>query len=298
MPGHGQASFIDPEWAKRHLPRVPRLGHKYSRGHVVVIGGSRAMPGAPVLAGMAALKAGAGLVELVVPESVLGRVAVVPSLIVHGVPETADGSLQVSDVLSRLAARADALVIGPGLGPTAPTALIEVLAKIPVPAVLDADGIRLYAQAPKAFGANWVLTPHAGEMGVLLGMTSARVNADRRRAVLDAVHATGRTVLLKGMFSIVGSEGGRLMVNSSGSPVLATAGSGDVLSGMTAALLAQGLPPDQALALAVYWHGWAGQIGEREQGLSMTADNLLDYFSPARHALEQEEEPTSVTYWD
>ncbi len=291
------AHFTDPRWAKNTVPGMTRIGHKYDRGHVVVIGGSAAMPGAPVLAGLGALAAGAGLVELVVPRGTWGRVAVSPALIVHGVHETADGSLQLSDTLVERAARADALVIGPGLGPTAPPTILDALSELHVPAVLDADGIRIYAQSGANLGSHWVLTPHAGEMGAILGRTAKDVNQNRRQAVLDAVQKTSRALLLKGLYTLIGSPNGPIRVNPTGSAALATAGSGDVLSGMVASLLAQGIKPEDALALASYWHGFAGELGGAARGISLTSMDLVEYLGPAWRVIQQEVAPSGVSYW-
>lgn len=294
---HSTAHFTDARWAKNAAPGMTRTGHKYDRGHVVVIGGSAAMPGAPVLAGLAALGAGAGLVELVVPRGTWGRVAVSPALIVHGVEETADGSLRLSDTLVKRAARADALVIGPGLGPAASPTLLDALSQLTVPAVLDADGIRLYARTGAGLGPKWVFTPHAGEMGALLGKSAQEVNRNRRQALLDAVQMTSRAVLLKGLYSLIGSPTGPIQVNPTGSSALATAGSGDVLSGMVASLMAQGLTPVDALALACYWHGLAGELGEAERGISLTSVDLVDYLAPAWRMIQQEKAPSGVSFW-
>ncbi|MCY0878589.1 MAG: NAD(P)H-hydrate dehydratase [Firmicutes bacterium] len=288
--------WIDDETAKTWWPRVRPLAHKYDRGHVIVVGGSRSMPGAPVLAGMAALRAGAGLVEVVVPESALGRVETSPALIVHGVPEATDGDLVWSDALKHLVARADAVVVGPGLGRRVGPRLLEGLALLEKPTVIDADALRLLPQWDHPVPSGWVLTPHAGELGALLGWSRGQVDADRRKAIISAVERYRAPTLLKGRFTLVASDAG-IWVNPTGHPALATAGSGDVLSGMVARLLAAGLSGGEALALAAYWHGWAGELGAARLGYSLTAVDLLGWLHPAAEAVQRGDKPTAVEWW-
>lgn len=296
--GPTSGAWINPGWASHRLPRVTRLGHKYDRGHVVVIGGSRAMPGAPVLAAMAALKAGAGLVELVMPQGAgVSGPAFSPALIRHLVPDTDDGHLRWSEELKRHALRADVLVLGPGLGRAADPRILLELGKLGIPAVVDADGIRLVADVFGPLPTNWVLTPHAGEMGALIHEDREAVNADRRDAVLRCVARYGCAVLLKGRFSLI-AEPDHIWVNPTGDESLATAGSGDVLSGIVARLMASGLSNAESLALAAYWHGWAGELGGREQGMSLTAEDLLEYLAPAARAIEEQRQPSSLIRWE
>lgn len=288
--------WLDPAVAQAWWPRVGTLVQKYDRGHVVVVGGSRSMPGAPVLAALAALKAGAGLVEVVVPESALGRVTTSPALIVHGVPEATDGDLVWSDALKHLVARADAIVVGPGLGRRVGTRLLDGLALLHKPTVVDADALRLLAEWNHPLPSTWVLTPHAGELGALLGWPRAKVNANRREAVLEAAKKFQVPLLLKGRFSLI-AEDRTVWVNPTGHSALATAGSGDVLSGMVARLLAAGLSGGPALALATYWHGWAGELGADALGYALTAVDLVDWIGPASGAILQGRTPRAVEWW-
>ena len=289
------AAWIEPEWAAARLPGIKPLAHKYSRGHVVVIGGSRAMPGAPILAATAALKAGAGLVEVIVPKSAVGAIFS-PSLIVHREAETPTGDLCWSERLEQLARRADALVVGPGLGRGVSPELLAGLARLSKPAVVDADAIRLVKQIKAPLPKNWVVTPHAEEMGFLLDRDAASINADRRGAVLEAVSFFKCPFLLKGRFSLIAHDH-HIWVNPTGSPALATAGSGDVLSGLAARLLASGLEPQDALALAVYWHGWAGELGEQAEGVSLTSESLMSWIGPAFKVISELRKPKSLTMW-
>ncbi len=288
-------AWIEPEWAAARLPRLGPLTHKYGRGHVVVIGGSRAMPGAPILAATAALKAGAGLVEVLVPKSAVGA-SFSPSLIVHRLPETPTGELCWSVELRQLAQRADALVVGPGLGRGVSPELLAGLLALAKPTVVDADGIRLIKQLKMPLPKNWVLTPHSGELAALLDRDASSINADRRGSVLEATSWLKCPLLLKGRFSLIG-DGSHIWVNPTGGPELATAGSGDVLSGMVARLMASGLEPGDALALAAYWHGWAGQLGEQAEGLSLTSDTLISWIGAAAKAIEEMRHPRSIRMW-
>lgn len=289
-------AWIGPKTASGWFPAVNRLAHKYDRGHVVVIGGSRSMPGAPILAASAALKAGAGLVEVVVPESAQGRVTTSPALIVHGAPETADGELVWSDKLRDRILRADAVVVGPGLGSRADLRILQELSRIEKPTVVDADGIRLAAPLSRPFPSHWVLTPHAAELGALLNESAATINADRRRHALEAAAVLGCPVLLKGRYSLIADKK-HIWVNPTGSAALATAGSGDVLAGMAARLLAAGLKGAEALALAAYWHGWAGELGGDSEGVSFTAADLLGWIGKAARAVVEQRMPAGVQQW-
>lgn len=290
-------AFTDRQWARSRLPQRERLGNKYSHGRVVVIGGSRAMPGAPILAASAALKAGAGLVEMVVPESA-GQwgPSFSPALIRHLVPESDQGALVWSDALKSAALGADALVLGPGWGRNADPRIIHELTRFNKPAVVDADAIRLL---PHGFRVpdGWALTPHAGELGAFLREPRSAIDADRRGAVLRAVdRLASSAVLLKGRFTLIG-ERGRIWANPTGSPALATAGSGDVLSGLVAFLLASRLSPFEALALAAYWHGWMGELAGDALGSACTADDLLRYIGPACRIIQEERMPTGFLPW-
>lgn len=288
-------TWITPEAAKEWWPSPGRLDHKYRRGRVLVVGGCRSMPGAPIIAALAALKAGAGLVEVVLPASARRRVALAPALIVHDGDESASGSLRWSGLLQQRAAAADAVVFGPGLGPEGDAQLIHGLIASGKPVVLDADGIRLLARLGMRVPDNWGLTPHAAELGVLVGQSAAWVDADRRGALLQAAQKVGGTILLKGRFTLVAARD-MMWANPTGSASLATAGSGDVLAGMAGRLLASGLEPGRALSLAAYWHGWAGELGGAAQGL-ITATDLLEWIAPAAQAVGEARSPRSVRGW-
>ncbi|MFI2643172.1 NAD(P)H-hydrate dehydratase [Streptomyces sp. NPDC018610] len=228
------------------LPVPAAESDKYRRGVVGIAAGSARYPGAAVLAVSGALRGGAGAVRYVGPagEAVLARF-----------PETL-----VSDRGPHQAGRVQAWVVGPGAGDDAAT-VAEVL-ETDVPVLLDADGLRLAARdAVRARTAPTLMTPHAGEAAALLGVAREEVEAARLSAVRELAARYRATVLLKGSTTLVADpDGGPVRVNPTGTPWLATAGSGDVLSGLAGSLLAAGLPPRDAGSVAAYLHGLAGRF--------------------------------------
>jgi NAD(P)H-hydrate epimerase len=176
-------------------------------------------------------------------------------------------------------------------------AVVGELMRLAKPTVIDADAIRLVKLWGRPLPSNWVLTPHAGELGLLLGKGPDAINADRRAAVTRASREWGCPVLLKGRFSLIADGDRPVWVNPTGNQSLATAGSGDVLSGMVARLLAAGLSGADALALGAYWHGWAGELGGQAHGVSFTAEDLCHWIGPAAEAVAERRAPQSVTYW-
>lgn len=225
------------------------------------------MIGAPAMAGRAALKLGAGLVEMAVPRSILtAALTITPELI-----GLALGKAAGKDALLAAGEKADAIVIGPGLGQT-PEAMgrLERLVRLEKPILVDADALNLLAKLkrwPKYFKASGVLTPHPGEMMRLAGLLGRKeVPTDERGRIEIATVAArsfGQVVVLKGARTVV-SDGQRVYINRTGDSSLSKAGTGDVLSGMTGTLLAQEMDPFDAACAAVHLHGRAGEIaGER-----------------------------------
>ncbi|MFI6939284.1 NAD(P)H-hydrate dehydratase [Streptomyces sp. NPDC050418] len=227
------------------LPSPGALSDKYRRGVVGVAAGSATYPGAAVLAVAGALRGGAGAVRYVghARDAVLARF---PETLVHAGPPSAAGRVQ-------------AWVVGPGIGDDAAT-VADVLAQ-DVPVLLDADGLRLADRALlRARTAPTVLTPHAGEAAALLGVPRATVEAERLTSVRELAASCAATVLLKGSTTLVApASGGPVRVNPTGTSWLATAGSGDVLAGLTGALLASGLSALDAASTGAYLHGLAGR---------------------------------------
>ena len=261
------------------LRAVPRRGpsdNKYTAGHVLVVGGSRGLSGAPCLAATAAMRADAGYVTVATPESVL---PVVEQRLLEAVkrplPEE-DGCVSESaagEVLE-LAGKASALALGPGLGRgRGPQALVRrVLAEAELPAVVDADA--LYELVPGDWPAPRVLTPHEGELGRLLGRPSAEIAAHRLAAVREAADRFGCVVLLKGADTLVAAPGKGVLVSALGLPSLATAGTGDVLTGIVAAFLAKGMEPQLAAAAGAAAQQRASVEAPQRAGL--VAGDLVD----------------------
>ncbi len=255
------------------LPRRASGSTKFTSGHVVVVGGSRGLSGAPAMASLAAMRAGAGYVTACVPES-LRVVLDVQSMEVmtRGLPEelgalTPEGLAQALDSLQR----AGALALGPGLGrdPRSASFARELAHEAKVALVLDADGLNAHAGRLSELAgrdAPTVLTPHVGELARLLDTDSEQVQSERLAHARAAAEQAGAVVVLKGDDTLVVEPTGRVAISQGGSPALATAGTGDVLTGTIAALLAQGMDAFTAAAAGVYLHAQAGRDAARRQG--------------------------------
>ena len=277
------AGAIDPAVLSLAPRRGPR-STKFSSGQVAIAGGSRGLTGAVRMASLAAIRAGAGYATAVVPadlEPVFE--ASQPEVMSVGCPG-GDGRLVPASAKALLRAfePAAAGVLGPGLGrdPGSVELAREVLGAIAAPLVLDADGLNAFAGdlgPVAAREAPTVLTPHAGELGRLLGRGSEEIEAHRLASAREAARAAGAVVVLKGDDTIV-SDGERVAVNALSAPALATAGSGDVLSGMIAALLARGLEPFAAACAAVLAHARAGRDAAARIGAaeSVIATDVID----------------------
>jgi NAD(P)H-hydrate epimerase len=233
------------------LPKRPRDAHKGSFGHVLIVGGDHGMGGAVRLAAEAGLRAGAGLV------SVATRAEHVPALIA-GLPEAMPRAVEHADDLDGLLARATVVAVGPGLGQDAwGRALYERVLASGLPMVVDADALNLLAASPKR-RLNWVLTPHPGEAARLLGSDTTTVQSDRFRALEALLESYHGTVVLKGAGTLVGAPGELTAVCDRGNPGMAAPGMGDALTGVVAALAAQGLSLPDAARAGVWLHAVAG----------------------------------------
>jgi NAD(P)H-hydrate epimerase len=277
------------------LPRRPRNAHKYSVGKVFVLGGSRQFTGAPALAAQAALRSGAGAVVLGVPSSihpVLSRK--LNEVIVQGLDETPDGTLSSGshDAIASRLSWADAVVLGPGLGrnPETDRLLLDLYRTCPRPMVIDADALTAIASLAKPAlrrAGPAILTPHAGEMGRLLGKDSAEVERTRLDCALEAARKFHAVVVLKGAPTITCSPAGERVLNATGNPGMATIGTGDVLAGLIAGLVAQGLPPFEAAYAGVFLHGRAGDFAAEQYGeRSLLASDVLNNVSRAVKTIE------------
>jgi len=256
------------------LPRRAASSTKFSSGHVLVVGGSRGLTGAPRMTAQAAMRAGAGYVKACVPASLQTILATAgpPELMTRGLPDD-DGGLTAAGVASVLGetGRGGALALGPGLGRGDGAAAFarELAREAEIPLVLDADGLNAHAGRLgelAARAASTVLTPHAGELGQLLEVGSEEVERERLRHVRAAAELARAVVVLKGDDTLIAAPSGRVAVSPGGTPALATAGTGDVLTGVIAALLAVDLDHFIAAAAGVWLHAEAGREAARRQG--------------------------------
>ena len=259
------------------VPRRREQDNKYSAGHVLVVGGSRGLTGAPSLSARAAMRADAGYVTVAAPGSTL---PVLERRLLEAVkrplPDDGDGVVAAgaADIVLALAERASALAIGPGLGRGAgPRELVRrVLAEVRLPVVVDADA--LFELEPAAWAGPRVLTPHEGELARLLGRESKEVAAHRLASVHEAAQRFDCVVLLKGPDTLVAAPGREVLVSALGLPSLATAGTGDVLTGIVAAFLAKGMEPQRAAVAAAVAQQRASVLAPQRAGL--VAGDLLD----------------------
>ncbi|HYG95944.1 MAG TPA: NAD(P)H-hydrate dehydratase [Solirubrobacterales bacterium] len=282
-PGEAAAGEIAPSVLSLAPSRGPR-STKFSSGQVAIAGGSRGLTGAVRMTSLAAIRAGAGYATVAVPSDLeLVFELAQPEVMSVGCPG-GDGCLAPASekAVLRTFEGAAAGVVGPGLGrnPGSFELAREAVAKIEAPLVLDADGLNAFAGRLgdlAARGAPTILTPHAGELGRLLERESGEIDAHRLASARTAAEAASAVVILKGDDTIV-TDGSRVAVNAISAPGLATAGSGDVLSGVTAALLARGLDPFAAACAAVVAHARAGREAARRLGAaeSVIASDVID----------------------
>lgn len=270
------------------LPMPALDAHKDTRGRVLVIAGSGAYPGAAVLAARGAIRAGAGYVTLAVPQAVVATAhAHLLSVPVIGMPQGRSQAFSsaAAHKLVQLAREYDAIVLGPGLtlADGAVATARSIVAETDIPLVIDADALNALVDAQDLIAgrtAPTVLTPHPGELGRLLGVGGKMVQKDRVAASAKLV-TDSCAVVLKGAGTVISGRG-RQIINLSGTPALATAGTGDVLAGITGAFLAQGLGPLDAGALAAYLHGRAGEAAAAElTPVCVTAEDIPEYLPVA-----------------
>jgi len=262
---------------------------------VLVAGGSRGLAGAPQLTARACMRAGAGYVTLCVARSLQDVIASAgwPELMTRGLPER-DGEIAAAAAAEVLQAgeRGGALALGPGLGRGPGAAFArELAARAPLAMVLDADGLNAHAGSLGGLAsraAPTVLTPHAGELGRLLELDSARIERERLRHAREAAELAQAVVVLKGDDTLIADPGGLTAVSPGGSPALATAGTGDVLTGVVAALLAQGLGAFEAACAGVWLHAEAGREAARRQGGAdgVIASDVIDALAAVRGSRE------------
>jgi NAD(P)H-hydrate epimerase len=280
-----QLALVTPESIAPCFAPRPRDSNKGKFGHVLIVAGSRAKPGAAAMAGLAALRAGAGLVTVACPESAMASIAShTAELMTEPLPETASGEIARAafDRLLELGAKRTLIAIGPGIGTDDETrdVVLRLFAEASVPMVVDADALNCLAGVAWQGGsALRVLTPHPGEMSRLTGSTIPEVQEDRISAARSFAMNRNVVVVLKGERTLIGFPDGRVWINPTGSPAMAKGGTGDILTGMVSALIGQ-FPDDsdRAIAAAVYLHSLAGEIAARHQTeQTVVATDLLRY---------------------
>ena len=282
----------DPDPIELRLPRLPQRDARSHKGHfglVLIIGGSRGMAGAAALAGMAALRGGAGLVRLAVPDVCLETVAgFEPSYMTVPLPCDLSGHISRSAraKIVELAEAATVVACGPGMGHSLGLNVLVgwLYAHLPNPMVVDADGLNALATRPEVLSqpaaGSRILTPHPGEFARLLGGRQVPPDGRQAAAVELAKHSDA-VVVLKGHRTLV-TDGDSQTVNGTGNPGMATGGSGDVLTGLIAALASQGLAPLDAARLGVYLHGLAGDMAADQLGQeSLIATDLIRFLPEA-----------------
>ncbi len=256
--------------------------HKGDYGKLFIVAGSLGMSGAAILAAKGAMRTGVGLLFLGVPR-ILNQIVETNLLevISKPLPQTKDGSLSLQSYsfIYDFAARTDALVLGPGLSLNKQTQKLvrKLLSAIKIPLLIDADGLNAVGTNPNFLRQASVITPHLGEMGRLLKISPREVQKRKKEIARDFACKYKTTVILKGFETVVSSSEGKIYVNKSGNPGMATAGAGDVLAGMVGALLARGFSPFEAAKVGVYLHGCAGDLAAEEKGQeSMLASDIIE----------------------
>jgi ADP-dependent NAD(P)H-hydrate dehydratase / NAD(P)H-hydrate epimerase len=295
--------WLEP-WEFRQVPFHRKAdSNKGLYGHALIVAGSVGKAGAAAMAARGALRAGAGLVTVATPEPVLATVAgFAPEIMTEPLHATASGTIARavfdSGGFAKILHGKNVLALGPGLTTNDETRQFVrsvIASKLPVPVILDADGLNAFdacADELRASGASLAITPHPGEMARLLGCTAKDVQAHRVEIAVSSAAKWNAIVILKGNWTVIAAPDGRAWVNSTGNPGMSSAGTGDVLTGMLAGLTAQfGAEKNWAetLALGVYLHGLAGDLAAEEFGEApLVASDLLRRISPAFAQLQDE----------
>ncbi len=274
--------------AARFLPYRNETGHKGTFGKVLVIGGSAGMAGSVSLAGEAALKIGAGMVTIALPSVIAGDVNSYSREIMTEALPANDGKIttEALDKIIELSNEMDLVILGPGLGQgTEQVELVdELLKELKLPVVLDADGLNAIKDIEQLKKAeNRILvTPHPGEMARLYDTSIQEILENRFEYINDFVERTGQTIILKGADSLIGLPAGEIFINPTGNDGMATAGSGDVLTGIAGGLIAQGLDLEKAGIVAPFIHGQAGDLAaDVKNRYSIVAGDLIAYLAEA-----------------
>ena len=286
-----RTSLIEKSDVRRIIPKRPMHAYKYSVGKVLVLAGSKGLTGAAALCSTSAMRVGAGAVVLGTPELVYPILArKLTEVMAFPLPATSDGTLSL-DALDGIRDRfswADVLIIGPGLSRNLETQqlIFKLLLEYRGKVLVDADGLNAIAangiSKLRSPHVQFILTPHVGEFSRLTGLPSIEVEHRRIEAACVLAKQIGATVVLKGVPTVTASRDGKCFLNSTGNPGMATAGSGDVLSGIIAGLWAQGMSDVEAAYAGVYFHGLSGDLAAKKMGeRGLLANDLIDYLPAA-----------------
>jgi NAD(P)H-hydrate epimerase len=272
------------------LPARPAEAYKGAMGDVLFIAGAVNYYGAPYFTAMSFLKSGGGYARLAAPHSVVPVIAKRGREIVY-LPqeETAAGSIAFKNkrALLEAAAKVDMVVIGPGLSLQEETVSLvkELTAAIKVPLLIDGDGLTAIAGNPEILRsrkAPTILTPHLGEMARLTGKSAAEISGNKIAFLRDTAESLKATIILKGAHSLIGTHSGKVYINLTGNAGMATAGSGDVLTGCIAAMYGMGLKPEEAARKGVFLHGYAGDLAAAKKGTDgITAKDIMEFLPQA-----------------
>jgi NAD(P)H-hydrate epimerase len=279
--------LITEAYVNTFIKKRERDIHKGNCGKVLVYAGSKGMAGAAVLCARAALRTGAGLVRVSVPEELFPILQI-------GVPEA---TCITRERLFEDLMQYSAIAIGPGLGDELQNGNLikKILYSTDKPVVLDADGLNLLCDdlgAMKNAKAKLIITPHPGEAARLLDRKTSEINGDRLGSALELAAVTGAVTVLKGAGSVVATPEGKTYINNTGNPGMATGGSGDVLTGVIAALAGQGLDPEAAATAGVYLHGLAGDLASDQMGeYGLIARDIANMIALAIKSILEPREP-------
>ena len=266
------ADVVTYKKALASLNNIPSNAHKGQKGTALIIGGSYGMAGAPMLAARAAMRSGAGVVKVALPKSIYSVAAsMLPEAVFTPLDEN-DGALCTQSINSSIFKNIKAMLIGPGIGCNADTvsAVARALAFSAVPTVIDADGLNAVSNDTEILNqikAPVIITPHVGEMARLIGKTTDYVNNNRISVAMEYATKNGVITVLKGAYTVIATPDEQLYINTTGNEAMATAGSGDMLAGMIAAFLANGMEPVLAAVSAVCLHGAAGDMAANDLGV-------------------------------
>ncbi len=262
--------------------------HKHTFGHVLILAGSERMLGAAALATLAALRSGAGLVSLGIPKSLnlIAQRKITNAVMTLPLAETNHKTISLSafSEIKKTYGHYTAIVLGPGMGthPSTQKFILKIISTSPIPLVIDASALNALADGNNLKRITKtqtikILTPHPGEMAGLTKLPKSFINNNRSKVANDLAKKCGCVVVLKGHHTVIASPEGKIYINKTGNPGMATAGSGDVLSGMIGAFLAQGLSAFDAAKWGTYLHGKAGDFAAKDKTrLAMIASDIVD----------------------